>query len=46
MSMNRDTVLQEAAMFLLPLLLVTVIIVGCATRGKLGFCEKDAFITG
>jgi membrane protease YdiL (CAAX protease family) len=28
---------QEAALFLLPLLLLTVIVVGFATRGKLGF---------
>jgi membrane protease YdiL (CAAX protease family) len=37
---------QDVTLFLLPLLLLTVIVVGFATRGKLGFREKDASITG
>lgn len=37
---------QEVAIFLLPLLLLTMIAVGFATKGKLGFREKDASITG
>lgn len=36
---------QEAAMFLLPLLLLTMIGVGFATKGKLGF-RAEAVITG
>jgi membrane protease YdiL (CAAX protease family) len=36
---------QEAAMFLLPLLLLTMIVVGFATKGKLGF-RAEAVITG
>jgi membrane protease YdiL (CAAX protease family) len=32
---------QEAALFLLPLLLLTTIVVGFITRGKLGFVARD-----
>ena len=32
---------QEAALFLLPLLLLTMIVVGFITRGKLGFVARD-----
>ena len=37
---------QEVTIFLLPLLLLTMIAVGFATKGKLGLREKDASITG
>jgi len=33
---------QEAALFLLPLLLLTMIVVGFVTRGKLGFVARDS----
>jgi membrane protease YdiL (CAAX protease family) len=33
---------QEAALFLLPLLLLTMIVVGFITRGKLGFVARDS----
>lgn len=36
---------QEAAMFLLPLLLLTVIVVGFAGKGKLGFAAEAAINT-